>query len=75
VAQADEVDNSYLQVIFLKCVTVLLGQLKLHLPVDFDYGIHLTEYVLFQALLSQKLSGKLNSTSAYMFEEIRNILK
>jgi len=41
VAQADEVDNSYLQVIFLKCMTVLLGELKLQLPVDFDYGIHL----------------------------------
>jgi len=52
VAQADEVDNSYLQVIFLKCTTVLLGQLKLQLPVEFDYGIHLTQYVLFQALLS-----------------------
>ena len=48
-AQADEVDNSYLQVIFLKCITVLLGQLKLQSPVDFDYGIHLTESALFQA--------------------------
>lgn len=53
-AQADEVDNSYLQVIFLKCMTVLLGQLKLQLPVDFDYGIHLTEYVLFHKHCSVK---------------------
>lgn len=35
-------------------MTVLLGQLKLQLPVDFDYGIHLTEYVLFHKHCSVK---------------------
>ena len=37
-AQADEVDNSYLQVIFLHCMTVLLEQLKSQFGIN--NGIH-----------------------------------
>ena len=44
-AQADEVDNSYLQVIFLHSMVVLLEQLKLQLGIDHE--IHLKEYALF----------------------------